>query len=834
MIRRAIPYTLLPLTILMGALASAPWLRSFPASVLAVPLIGAAILSVLVPYVSVRLVSARLWVTALVDLAAFVVYALLVVLRKPWGFGDLFNGLVHGPSSVLSFALPLVSPRSLLIAPIALCWVAGAIAGECQARRWFAEPPYVGWLVTFGIAWAATQRAAGDVGQEHLYGVVLAAALLGCGLLLRAAQSWVEQDITAEATQAGGVLPLRGLVWGVIVTTVVTLVSSMVVRSPAFAKKSAAPQRVPSISETNPVTPVAFIAAMRPANPKLPGTPVFDVTVDRETSPYLSIASVDYYDGDGWSFDRTFRPTGGVVPDDTDPLLRPSGPAVTQHYKIGYGPLGRAAPWMPAMYRPQQVSGMSVNVDATSGMIVPAAPLHGNQSYRVRSNATTVAFDGLDKTDLPATSTLPINVEVPLPVQSQVTQVITALSDETGAPPVPAVPFLQAVLSDFRANYFLASDTPRSPAAALPSSIPPSSPHTSIKPSLNSSKSPSTSPPPKPHTGSTSFSDVLTSIIGPSRSGTPEQYATLFALIARQLNVPARVVTGFRVTPPSAGSLQPGLHHVRTGQAWTWAEIPIVGKGWVVADSTPSKIAGPGQLETVGAQNSASPSAPPTKNVLITKGNSGHAVAKASKIPGGAHRAIIPIIVTVLAILLAFAIVVLGLMLLRKHLRRRRRRNAADARERLLGAWRESLDMLTESGMPPLSALTSTEVVSATGATYGAEPAERAAEIGQAANVAMYSTLPVSVEAAEAAWVSHRSLRKSVQGQIGPRARVTAALAYHRGPSAKVTAGPASWAETAARPTPSRGTRVPAGAGSAGRPGGADKSRLRRPLRRSH
>ena len=125
MIRRAIPYTLLPLTILMGALASAPWLRSFPASVLAVPLIGAAILSVLVPYVSVRLVSARLWVTALVDLAAFVVYALLVVLRKPWGFGDLFNGLVHGPSSVLSFALPLVSPRSLLIAPIALCWVAG-------------------------------------------------------------------------------------------------------------------------------------------------------------------------------------------------------------------------------------------------------------------------------------------------------------------------------------------------------------------------------------------------------------------------------------------------------------------------------------------------------------------------------------------------------------------------------------------------------------------------------------------------------------------------------------------------------------------------------------
>ena len=81
------------------------------------------------------------------------------------------------------------------------------------------------------------------------------------------------------------------------------------------------------------------------------------------------------------------------------------------------------------------------------------------------------------------------------------------------------------------------------------------------------------------------------------------------------------------------------------------------------------------------------------------------------------------------------------------------------------------------------------------------------------------------------AWVSHRSLRKIVQGQIGPRARVTAALAYHRGPSAKVTAGPTSWAETAANPTRPRGSRVPPGSSPAGRPGG-DRGGVRRSLRR--
>ena len=38
------------------------------------------------------------------------------------------------------------------------------------------------------------------------------------------------------------------------------------------------------------------------------------------------------------------------------------------------------------------------------------------------------------------------------------------------------------------------------------------------------------------------------------RAATPEQFATFYAVVARYLGVPARLVTGFRVAPPDTRS----------------------------------------------------------------------------------------------------------------------------------------------------------------------------------------------------------------------------------------------------------------------------------------
>src|SRR5262249_53956946 len=142
-IRQLIPALLIPLCLVASVLTATPWLRSFPISVAGVSLFGAAVVSVLVPVVVVRLRPGWLLLAALIDLVAFVVFPLVVVLQDLTDVSGVVQGLYRGPSEVLTFALPLVSPRTLMVAPVALTWVAGALAGECLARRWYTTLPYV-------------------------------------------------------------------------------------------------------------------------------------------------------------------------------------------------------------------------------------------------------------------------------------------------------------------------------------------------------------------------------------------------------------------------------------------------------------------------------------------------------------------------------------------------------------------------------------------------------------------------------------------------------------------------------------------------------------------
>jgi transglutaminase-like putative cysteine protease len=806
-IRRLVPWTVLPLALLASALASAPWWRAFPAAVISTPLLGAAALSVLVAFVLARLTGAALWLTALIDLAAFVPYTLVVVLHEPTGFGDLVEGLVDGPAQVLTFALPLVSPRTLLVAPVALCWLAGAIAGECIARQWFTVLPYGAWLVTFGLSYAGSVRAAtGSVQGVRVSDTLLALALLLVLLLLRVAQSWVRLEAGAQSTEAEGLLPLSGLLIGTGTTLAVGLIAAVAVQSSTFAGRTTTPQRVPSVDKSQPLSPVAFIAGLRPGKPGDPAQPVFRVTVDRSSPAYFGLANVDYYDGDGWAFTRSFRPSGGILPAEDDPALRGRGPEVTQRYRIAAGPL-TSAPWMPSVDRPQQVTGATVNIDAASGMVVPSSTLRGGQSYTVRSEAPTTPFAELPAAALPATSAPPIDTQIPGALRAALATTVNSFADETGTPTNQPVPFLQALAKDLQSRYALAGPPP------TPSTGPKPSPRPSRAAASHRTRPgrvPAVTPSAQRRAGGVSFADVLASIIGPQRSATPEQYATLFALLARQLGVPARVVSGFRAHPrPGAQSLAPGAYDITTADAWTWTEIPIRGSGWLVVDPAPSSVSDAQHSPSARAQPSHTPSSTPTRNALITQSNGGHAVAGRSTVPhrhASSNRALTVALWTALALLVLGLCVVLSL---RKRLRARRRHHAVDPRHRLLGAWHESLDVLAESGLPDLTYLTSSEIALATAARFGPETASHAAYLGRAANAVIYSSSAmVGPAAADAAWLSHATLRQLVRRRLGVSGRLAAGLRYHRPKAPRATAAPASWAAPAAgSPGRRRGAR---------------------------
>lgn len=797
LVRRIVPYTLLPLSLIACALASGPWLRAFPSSVLAVPLFGAALLSILAPIVVVGIGVRPLWLTALVDLALGVFYELLVTLRDPSGFDRLWTGLVHGPSQILTFALPLISPRELMVAPVALCWLTGALIGECVARGWYSPLPYLALLVTFGLAYAGTARAITTAEDGRRYDILLGGTLLLAMLLLRAAQAWVAQDESAESTQPEGLLPIRGLATGAVLSIGLTALAAAVVQSSAFTGPPTTPARTPPVDEGRPLSPISFVSGLRPTDPKTPGTPLFRVSTDGAGSRYVTMANVDFYDGDGWSFNRTFRPSGGLLPADADLTLRPKGNTVTQTYTVLPGPL-TSVPWMPYENRVQRVSGLGIDIDPDSGMVVPANGLRAGSQYEVQSRVPARTFDQLGRGAQIGTSAQASDLGLAGDLQGPLATLVRSLAQDTGTDPADPVPFLQAVARDFRQDALAGGPaTALGSAAGRPSSSASATPRSSgTGSSATPAPSPSVTPTASssPHTGGTAFADVLASIRG-ARAATPEQYATLTALIARKLLIPVRVVTGFRL-PTSGGraTLPSGIYTVTSSEAWTWLEIPVRGQGWVVLDPSPGTYADQQQTPPSGTTAASTPAVTPSQTARLTNGNDGNAVAPPSTVPHHADVSTISLLVIIAIVAVSTALAVTIALLARKWARRRRRRHPRDPRRRLLGAWQESLDLLMEAGLPELGTLTAAEVVEATGERFGAEPAERVRALGAAANVAIFSPAsPIDAQAADAAWRDEAALARSVRRRLDWRRRVGTQFRYHRRRRVAALVSPTSW-----------------------------------------
>jgi Transglutaminase-like superfamily len=300
---------------------------------------------------------------------------------------------------------------------------------------------------------------------------------------------------------------------------------------------------------------------------------------------------------------------------------------------------------------------------------------------------------------------------------------------------------------------------------------------------------------------------VLAAILGPDRAASPEQYATLVALVARQIGVPSRLVTGFRLDRSTG--VAAGTHRVSGAQAWTWVEIPVDGHGWVVLDPSPSTFGEQKTQPSASARPSPSPTPTVTPNGLVTQADNGNAVARKSAT--GAHHTIAASSLTLLiaAGALLLLLLILILLLLRKWLRVRRRRRSGDPRRRLVGAWQESLDMLVECGLPDLSTLTSAEVAARTDERFGGEPAAQARYLGDSANTAIFSpTSWIGAAEADAAWQAQSVLRRSVRRRLSWRERVTSQLRYHRPRRVRQQRGPSSWVSGTRPARPARRHRA--------------------------
>jgi hypothetical protein len=248
--------------------------------------------------------------------------------------------------------------------------------------------------------------------------------------------------------------------------------------------------------------------------------------------------------------------------------------------------------------------------------------------------------------------------------------------------------------------------------------------------------------------------------------GTAEQFATAFAVLARAVGLPTRVMVGFRPGIRAAD----GTWVVRGRDAHAWPEVYFSGPGWVAFDPT-QPGAGGGAGFDVREQAGPDPRTPSP-----TLGAPPISPAQAVPAPqGGSGSAPVTVLVAVGTVLLAV------LLLRAARVSRRLRHRRAGPR----GAWSELLDLLVLLGRPPARWRTATGIAADLAAAVpGAAPG--VFRLAGYADRAAFAPPPVP---ATDAWAQLRQVRRAVRRAVPWYRRATwfldpRPLRRHRGTAA--------------------------------------------------
>lgn len=684
--------------------------RSFDPGDLLVPVAGAAAGAVIVGCGIRRGVAKRHpTIEAVGSGAALLLFLTFVVVRRA-DVDVVVDGIINGWAKILSSTLPVAPRPELVIVPALLTWAAAAFASSAADRSRSSALPLLMVPLVFGVGLALGVRGRGTTTE------VVLPVLLASALLLAARSRPHTRDASGAVVEAGGgadsSLHRRRTIAAVAAAgVVVAIAASAGTRAPLA---NARPPVDPREHRDDPVeTRVTAnpLAALRSQLLTDPPATLFRVEAERPAIWRLTV--LDEYDGREWRSSATYRVAGRVLPP------ADAGTSSTQlAQKIEL--VGLESPWLPAADRPRSVTGVAFRFDPLSGVLLRQGNRADN-SYEVISDLP----DFPDSTALgpAAPSSAPELAsyrEIPPGLPPEIIEATESAIGPTGTPSSRLVLFEKHLKERFVHD--------------------------------------------PEETSGHSYGRLRTFI--QERRGSAEQFPALFALVARHLGLPARVVVGY-----GPGDDTTGAFVVSTADARAWVDVAFEGVGWVRFDPTPAALGQqpPEAEEEVKKQERQEKQA--VTQAVGSGDGAGQEVEGEVPGPGGAS----PWRYLAIAALLAPLVAVSTLVAVRT-VRTRRRRSASTLRLRILGAWDEAIDVVTRFGARTGPSMTATEIEEAGRARLGVDVGESLRPLRVMANLASYGPIDEADGLDDEAWSHVEDVRRAAAGAVTPARRIAAAV----------------------------------------------------------
>ena len=715
--------TIVVALIVAGACSGLELHRVFDLGPLLVPVIGAAVLSGVLAVLARRL-SSRVLVDVPVQVLGYVLFTSAALFRSTTlalvptasTLSALRHGLVDGWARILTTAIPADPNPVLMTMPVTFAWMASGIGCTLALRtrlRLAAAIPSVvltAVAVSFGV---------GGRGSRYLVPALLAVAVAAVaaaspsGRDLADTSAGERADFHPRSGDRSSPLGSRPGVFGslALVVLLATAGAAFGPSLPGASARTAFDPRAlkqPDPSAVDSVNPLSLLSGWAQS----PQQVLFDV---RSSKPVrMQLAVLDRFDGQAWTSSASYGSVGSTLP------TGPARTGVTERVRQAFTIRTLDTAWVPAADRPISTSDPGLLFDRDTGVLVRSGANRPGQRYVVTSSVRVPDVAAWSKAPISSGPGSTVFLEVP----KMPAALVQKAQDITSSAP-SAAPYAKAALLE----RYLAEHYRFDPKGPSGNAYPVLERFVGIDPD-NPDGPPGTPVP-----------------------GTSEQFATTYAVMARSIGLPTRVVVGFHAGTSQGG----GRYVVHATDAYAWPEVWFDGPGWIAFDPTPKSSSGPTppekkdpKAEEAEAQNKSQADiaagrtpadTPPPATPRPVTSNRRHAGLLATT-----WAKVVAVVIGLAVLLVAYAFIVLGWKA-----RRRRRRRSGTASQQVRGAWRQLVDALHERGVQPDPTATTHQVARTAVTAVTTDAFAPADALASLVDRALFGQV-VEADLAESAW----------------------------------------------------------------------------------